>query len=312
MSDFTRTIRWLAIVSIELAFITTLVGCDKLSQLNLPITSQSAPGVTATLAVEQTSETAISVNPTTLPEGPEKTVTDRCQALIKKDFNQAANLFSEYSLRLFDLTRQDIVMRYQTLDFKGWKLVDCRRLESKKFDDQTILIHLLMKEQTGEQEPQYYDGWQALRLEEGQWLINWNDVIDTLPMAVESQTVNGVTLQPTQLIRYTDKIRLLFNVGNANKRAAFWDLAGQKVATFKIADQTVIVRGMNETPFRIDAENTYTGAYAEVPGLQTVYPTGVDLTNWTWPDAKNPNIPNLEGQMWSFQFEFQVEATPVP
>lgn len=312
MSDFTRTIRWLAIVSIGLAFITTLVGCDKLSQLNRPLTSQSTPGVTATLAVEQTSETAIAVNPTPLPEGPEETVVDHCQALIKRDFNQAANSFSEYSLRLFNLTRQDIVIRYQTLDFKGWKLVDCRRLESKKFDDQTILIHLLMKEQTGEQEPQYYDGWQALRLEEGQWLINWNDVIDALPMAVESQTVNGVTVQPTQLIRYTDKIRLLFNVGNANKRAAFWDLAGQKVATFNIADQTVIVRGVNETSFRIDAENTYTGAYAEVPGLHTVYPTGVDLTNWTWPDAKNPNIPNLEGQMWSFQFEFQVEATPVP
>lgn len=312
MSDFTRIIRWLLIVTIGLALLTTLVGCDKLSQINLPITPQSAPGATATLAVEQTSAIAVTPTPTTLPEGPEKTVIDRCQALIKKDFNQAANLLSEYSLQLLGLTRQDIVIRYHTLDFKGWRLVDCRLLESKKFDDQTMLVHLLMKEQTGEQEPQYYDGWQALHLEGGQWLVNWNDVIDALPLAVESQTVSGVTVQPTQLIRFTDKIRLVFNVENANKRAAFWDLAGQKVATFYIADQAVGVRGVNATPFMIDAESSYTGVYAEVPGLQATYPTGVDLTNWTWPDAKDLLIPNLEGQKWSFKFMFQVEVTPTP
>ena len=314
MSNHTRIMRWLLIVTIGLVLLTILVRCDKLSQLKLPISAAgtSAPGATATLVVEQTSETAVTANPTTLPEGPEKTVADRCQTLIKKDFNQAANLLSQYSLQLFGLTRQEIVIRYQTLGFKSWKLVDCRLLESKKFDDQTMLVHLLMKEQTGEQEPQYYDGWQALRLEEGQWLINWNDVIDALPLVVEAQTVSGVTIQPTQLLRYTDKIRLVFNVGNANKRAAFWDLAGQKVSTFFIADQAVSVRGVNETPFMIDAESAYTAAYAELPGLQATYPTGVDLTNWTWPDANNPNIPNLEGQKWSFKFGFQVEATPIP
>jgi hypothetical protein len=300
-------------------FVLTASGCDQIPQLIAPIISPVTPaagGETAASpgeAAEAEGATTEIVEPTPPTEGPEKAVFEHCEALKAGDFAHAADLLSEYSLGVANLTRHDVIIRYETRDFMGWKLVDYRILESKPFDSQTTLVHTLLKEQTGEEPPEYFDLWLPLRQEDGVWRLNYERFIDDLPLDVPAQTSNGVNVQLVRLLRYSDYLRLELNIENPTKKTLYWDIPGQPSAIYTFGEETTIVPSIRNEPLHIDAGSTLNGAYFDATGLYQNYPDAVDLIGWAWADAKNPNTPNLSGSRWSYSFTLQQpQATPTP
>jgi len=254
------------------------------------------PSTTATSMPEEAEPPAI--------QGPDATVTAYLEALQQRRFEQAAAFISDYSLSLLGLRRQDIISHFEQQDFEGWRLLDYRVTESQELDEDLVLVHALIKEQIGRDEPQNYDVWWALRREGGEWRINWGALVDDRPLDIEPQTINDLTLQPLRIIRYADRMRLLFRIENNSDRGCIWGWAGEEAAAIHFGDQIVSVSGTSED---IAPQRVYPDAYVDIDGFRETYPTAVDLTGWRQADERHPQVPDGWGDSWAYHFELSYD-----
>ncbi len=228
-----------------------------------------------------------------------ETVEAYMKALQQKDFERAASLVSDYSLSLMETSRSDVIERLSEKDSAGWQLLDYGVLETRAVTDQTTLVHVSAKEQTGEQEPYVYNTWVAIRSEEGKWWVNWGAVVDDRPLQVPSQAINDVTIQPSQIVRRAEGFVLFFKVENGNAKGVCWGGPKEVAAVFRFEDQNLDVLG---TAYFGPAQE-YAKATANVEAPYQDYPDSVDLLNWQW--AVSPNQPEPDGERWSYHFELK-------
>lgn len=222
------------------------------------------------------------------------------EALKRDDYVEAVNLISEYSLSLTNSTREDVRISLDKAAFNGWKLLDYRIVESQILDERTALIHVLTKELM-ENEPQNYDFWVAFRKENGQWHLNLNSLVDDRTVDTTPQNINGVSVQPIQIIRYVDKVRIVLKIENTNQRGCFWGWAGDKVATFYFGEQAYDVQGSLE----IKSDRVYPDAYVELKGFYETYPNKILLSGWQWASKTSPNLAEPGSEKWQYTFEFE-------
>lgn len=238
--------------------------------------------------------------------GPEATTTAYLEALQQRRFEQAVAFISDYSLSLLGLSRQDVLSHFEQQDFEGWQLLDYRVTESQELDEDLVLVHTLVREQSGRDEPQTYNVWRALRREHGEWRINWNLVIDDRLLDVEPQTINGLTVQPLRIIRYTDGMRLLFRIENNSSRGYIWGWAVEEVALFHFGEQIVSVSGVYET---IAPERAYPEAHTTIEGFYSTYPDAIDLAGWVQASEEHPRVPVPFATPWTYHFELSYSQT---
>lgn len=282
----------------------------QISEKTVTPTSQSASATSTPVIEIPTSEATLAqATPTSEPQKAVSPVIDKpedaeaayLEALKQRDFEQVAALVSDYSISVDGVSRRDVVSFFEKKDFDGWKLVDYRVKESRLLDDQSALVYVMTKEQSGEGEPQSDDFWVAIRKENGQWRVNWALLVDELVLNVESQTVNNVSIQPMKIIRYTNKMRLFMRVENANDRGCFWGWVNDEIATFHFGDQPVGVSGS----LGIEPDRTYPDVYVDINGFYETYPMAVSLSKWRWASETSPDLPDPGGASWAYAFDLQ-------
>ncbi|GEM_PF-1567082 len=273
---------------------TSTIGPEIPTVAHTPVTYET-PSAGFTTADTPTPGLPVSVSSEKL----EATVKDYYDALKIRDFERAIAHLSDYSLSIHGWTRQDILAFFIQQDFRGWRFVDYRIIETKNLRDDLALVRVLTKEQTGADEPQTFDNWVAWRMEEGQWRLNWNLVVDDRVPNVEPQTINNLTIQPVRIVRYTNRIRLILKIENKNDRICHWGWGGENIAIFHFGDRVVDVSGR----LKIEANRLYPDVYVDVEGFYSTYPSSVDLVGWRWAVSSVPELPDFESS-WSYQFVF--------
>ncbi len=171
-------------------------------------------------------------------QNPTDTLTTYYEAFKARDLDKMVSMTSDYSLKLLNAVPEDLKAVLVKSDMAGVRLLDYKILESKTLSTNTVMVRAVIKYEEVDQKSQTVDFWTGLRQENGQWRINASDaesnlsLVDDLLLTVQPQTINSVTVQPTRLIRFSAKLRLIFSVRNVANRNALFAWGGVKNATF--------------------------------------------------------------------------------
>ena len=216
-------------------------------------------------------------------------------ALEKKDFSAAAQWISTSSLSYAQLTRSGAAAALTAQSLAGAAWSDLQIVDSQVFDNNTILVHVTYRTgtaaaatatpqagaaqstATAQSNTQKDEIW-AFRLEGGNWLYNWNNLIDTRTVDVAAQTANHITIKPTQLVRYSDRIELHFMMQNQTSDVVYFVQDYDSLAVFHFGDQTVEA----DKTYKVVISGLRT-SYDEMivaKGLYSSYPTYVEIKKW--------------------------------
>jgi hypothetical protein len=254
----------------------------------LPATA-AAPATPAALI-----PVAADVTPTPGFQAAEKTVQDYFAALETGDSKAAAGLLSTFSLTHDGLTRGDAADEIQALTVKGMQGSDLQIKDSQAFGDKTILVHVTYQlaapdPKTGKLAITLQDELWPVRLENGAWRYNRQNLIDFHTLDVDAQLKSGVTIKPRRIDRYSDHLSLVFLAQNSTNDAVVWGLSTQVLATFHFPASVCgaapapcaqqAVEAVN-SQIIIDRLRSYPTAVIQAKGLFSAYPETVDLVRY--------------------------------
>jgi hypothetical protein len=203
-------------------------------------------------------------------------------ALEKGDVNTAAQQLSIFSLEAYQMTAEDAAAALNTQRSAGTRWSNLQVLDSRIFDAQTVLVHVHYS-LTVDQANQDKDELWPMRLENGAWHYNWNNLIDFHTLTVAPQTTAGVTAMPTQLRRFTDHLDLILLFQNHTSQPVVFGQSNEILATFHFGDKAVQV---DHTQIILDALRSKPDVTLTVSGLWMTFPDSVVIRQW-----KNYNVP---------------------
>ena len=209
-------------------------------------------------------------------------------ALQKKDFSAASHLVSIYSLSFINLTRSQAAAALSTA---GATWSNFSVVGSQVFSSATILVHVTYQTGTtatatatsqvstpAAAASQVKDELWPFRLENGAWLYGWNNLIDYKVVDVAAQTNEHITVKPTQLVRYSDRIELHFMMQNQTSDVVYFVQTYDSLAVFHFGDQSV--EADKSKQIAISGLRTSFDETIVVKGLYTSYPNSVEIKKW--------------------------------
>lgn len=211
-----------------------------------------------------------------------KTAQSYFNAVQSGDFVGASKLVSAFSLRVASMTAGDVQSALAQQQQNGVQWSNFQIKDSQVFDPQTVLVHVTYQvtskdAKTGKQVQTTVDELWPIRLEVGNWLYNWGNVIDFQTLTVNAQTTAGLTLLPTQITRYTDRMVLTVLAQNSTNDPIVIGNQNQVLATFHFGDKTV---DAVNTRYIFDALRGYPDVQITIKGLYTSYPDSVDIVKY--------------------------------
>lgn len=244
------------------------------------IAQAATPTPTAELTATSTKEPTATATPETYPA--EQAAQAYFAALESGDFSAAAGLISSYSKMVSNLTSGDIVAELTSRQSNGWSWSDLEIIGSQVFDMKTVLVHVTYQSEipdsaAGKTVKTSVDELWPFRLETGKWLYNWSNIIDYKTLGVDSQQAGGLTMKPMQLIRYTDKIRLVLLAQNGTSGATVIGRPNQVLATFHFGGKSV---DAEQTRYFFDAYRSYPDMTIDAQGLYEEYPDSVEIVKF--------------------------------
>jgi hypothetical protein len=207
---------------------------------------------------------------------------DYSAALQKGDFGAASKSVSAFSLLAGKMTAGDVVTALTEDKQKGAAWSDFKFDNAQVLTDNTILVHVTYQlasvdSKTGATAQTTQDEQWPFRLENKQWLYNWGNIIDFKTLSATAKLINGLTVTPLQLTRYSDKIRLTVLAQNSTNESIVIGQANQVLATFHFADKSV---DAVTTRYILDGWRSYPNVTIDVMGLFTTYPDSVELIKY--------------------------------
>lgn len=115
------------------------------------------------------------------------------------------------------------------------------------------------------------------RLEYGSWHYNWKNLIDFRSMNTTAQTMNGITVMPLQLNRYSDRLQLTLLVQNRTNEAVVFGQANETMGTFHFGDQPVVAE---KAQWILNPLRSVPAAALEAKGLFSTYPDTIEIRKW--------------------------------
>jgi hypothetical protein len=232
-------------------------------------TSTSIPLPTDTPAPTVTPATADAI----------QTVNQYFAALQKGDDQAAAGFVSIRSLSIDNMTLSNEVDDLHTQMANGTQWSDLQVKDSQLFDPSTVLVTVSYKltskdPKSGKTSTADMNEVWPVIFENGAWMVNRNNLIDFKTLSVAAQTVNGMTVAPLKMARYSDRIRLTMLVQNANLDSVAWGLPTEDLAVFVFGDKQVT--GVQKQMY-FEHLQSQTDAFVDVMGLFTSYPDQVIL-----------------------------------
>jgi hypothetical protein len=237
--------------------------------------------VTPTLSVTKTirptlTGTSTPVSNASLAETSAKTYF---KALQDQDFKKAADQVSDFSLTVFNLTRADLVddLTAQLTKGAAWTGLDV--LDSEVFSETVIFVHVSYTKDTKSSKAD--EVW-PFRFEKGQWRYNWKNLIDFKSLQTQGQTMNGITVKPTEIFRYTDHLDIKMLVQNRTNDTIVFGQQNEILANFHFGEKTVEAE---KVQLIFSHLQSYPDVTIQVKGFYTQYPDSVDVRKW-----KNYNV----------------------
>ena len=256
---------------------------------------RQAAAATATPTATATAVPTATVTATATPvtAGAEAAARTYFAALQNKDFGGASQLVSIFSLSFAQMTRSDAADKLASLSKAGTTWSALQIVSSQVFNDSVVLVHVTYH--TGSTAPatatpsskasatpaaasETKDELWAFRLENGQWLYNWNNLIDYQTLVVSSQVREHITIKLSQLVRYTDRIELHFMMQNQTSDVVYFVQPYDSLAVFHFGDTEV--EADKSTPIVISGLRTSFDEVIVVKGLYTSYPDWVEIKKW--------------------------------
>ena len=203
-------------------------------------------------------------------------------AVAAGDNQQAAGLLSSFSLMVAQMTRGDAASALQAQKIAGVRWADLQVGEIQAFDAQTILVNVSYTEThkdpaTASDRVETREALWPLRLENGAWRYNWNNLIDFRTLDAHAQTTNNVTVMPVQLNRYSDRIQLILLIQNRSNEVVVFGQKNEILGTFHFGDQIVLA---DDTQMILNPLRSVPAASLEAHGLFTSYPDTIEIRTW--------------------------------
>ena len=288
----------LVILAVLLSACQTSQTASAASPLGTPpggFNHRQAAAATATPTTTATSVPTATATATAAPVTASAEAAARAYfaALQNKDFSGASQLVSVFSLSLAQMTRSDAADKLASLSKAGTTWSALQIVSSQVFNDSVILVHVTYQagstatatatsssktSATPAAASQTKDELWVFRLENGQWLYNWNNLIDYQTLVVSSQVREHITIKPTQLVRYSDRIELHFYMQNWTSNVIYFVQPYDSLAVFHFGDTEV--EADKSTPIVISGLRTSFDEVIVVKGLYTSYPTWVEIKKW--------------------------------
>jgi hypothetical protein len=218
-----------------------------------------------------------------------ETVTNYFSALETEDFEQAGGFLSTFSLNVFEITRGDAVsiLNQQRADGTSWSELEIS--ETTPVNPQTQLVHVKYtltakappskdaKSDTPAETKEARDEQWVVRLEAGDWHVNWNNLIDFRTLDVDAQSMNGVTVKPVQANRFPDRIQLVMLVQNRTNAPVVFGQVNEILGTFYFGDQAIEAEKIQVVfnPLR-----SVPDFKLEVKGEFDMYPDKIEMRKW--------------------------------
>ena len=238
-----------------------------------PTATKSAPKEPSTPRPSRTPRPTATAAPTSAPFAePEAAAQAYADALTKGDPTAAADLLSTYGLMMANKTRGDIVAQLKA-DGEKSQISGFKILDSKQITPNTVLVHVNYTQG----KDTAHDEWWPIRLEDGKWMYNLDNLIDFHTLTVDPQTTNGITFVPQRLLRYSDRIRLELMGQNRTNEPVVFGQPNETLANFHFGDQIIPAE---KTHLALDAQRTTPNLALDVKGLFENYPTAVDIRTW--------------------------------
>ena len=244
--------RFSLITLVILLSASLFVGCGSLQPTPVPTVLQPVR-LTALPTFPPTAVPSATASPTPLMPSPtpldpaKDTVYTFFARTSAGDYETAANLYSNFSLMVDEITRGEAAADLKEQALSGKSPSDGVVLESRSFDSRTHLVHVQYttgkpgkaSASTPGAPPTHVDEWWPVRLENGQWRINRAKLIDFQTLDVPVQTTAGLTVKPRQLTRYSDHLRLILLVQNQSNEMIVLGQPNEVLAAFLFGDKTV-------------------------------------------------------------------------
>jgi hypothetical protein len=242
---------------------------------------------TATAVPTETEEPTATVDPVQqeLKEA-ELVAASYFEAVMNGESDAAADYLSRFSLVVFEMTRDDAVEVLQARRADGEEWSDLEIKDVELFTDNTVLVSVAYTRSTPVEDEDAEEGamlsvpveevW-AVRLENDEWLLNWNQLIDFKTMSASSQTINNVTVLPTELLRYTDHIELQTLIQNRSRETVVFGQTNETLGTFYFGKDAVVA---DDTRCILAALRTNTDCVLSIQGLYEEYPEQVEIRKW--------------------------------
>ena len=242
---------------------------------------------TETTVPTETEEPTATVDPIQRElNAAEMVVASYFETVVDGDSQAAADYLSRFSLVVFEMTRDDAVEVLQNRKTNGEKWSDLEIKDAELFTDDTVLVSVAYTSASPIEEDDAEEGamltvpveevW-AVRLENNEWLVNWNNLIDFKTMSATSQTINGVTVLPTELLRFTDHMELQMLIQNRNNEAVVFGQTNETLGTFYFGNETVVAEN---TRCILNALRSSPDCVLKIDGLYVEYPDQVEIRKW--------------------------------
>ncbi len=283
----------------------SLVGCQ-VAQAATATSSQPPAGtMTAAMNRPQAAAATATASPTAKPTAAptatavpvmasaEAAAKTYFAALQKKDFTAAAQVLSIFGLSSASLTRTTAATQLNELSVAGVSWSDFQIVDSQVFNESTILVHVRYKATASASTAAgaaaapvatataaaVKDELWPFRKEGSAWLYNWNNLIDIKTVDVTQQTWQHITVKPTYLARYSDRLEMHLMLLNQNEDVVYFTQDYDSLAVFHFDTQAVEA----DKTHKIVVSGLRT-AYDEVitvKGLYTSFPNWVEVKKWS-------------------------------
>ena len=232
-----------------------------------------SPQVTATATPEPTATATIETATTQA----EATVKAYFNALANGSFSQAASFVSIYSLAVDQMSGSDVQTALAQEAAAGGAWSDLQIVDSQSIAADTVLVHVKYQYGTGATKTDRDELW-PVRNEAGNWLYNWNNLIDYKTLSNDPLTSNGVTLDPQILYRYSDHMVLKLMAQNGTNNLIVFGQSNEIIGNFHFGSQKV---ASEENKIVLNPLRTYLDATIIVDGYFENYPDSIDIRTWT-------------------------------
>jgi serine/threonine protein kinase len=284
-----------------LGTLATAIGSPTPIQL-----STTAPTLTQQLTSTPEPTKIPSVTPTpidmTKPEGVTAAFLD---AWNKEDFDEVRRLHSQYSFDAFELKREEV-----TFNRTGTMTYEISLAEPITGVSDTVRVPVTFSSSS------YLPDCCVLRKENGEWRINWGakvggngessfqSLLDFQRVKSPLQTMNGLGVRPVKVLRFSESVRIYFELENAQDKCVHVGMSGT-IAIIYFDAKKAYVDGKSVFKRRYSTASGDGYVYVTVPRTTDTFPTSAELLDWQWTNTGFDRCVFGTGPKWSYVFNLE-------